>query len=209
MTFAGKPIALGTEATLPALVTAVEAGVKAPIPVVAIRGPIVIRPDDAAPMQLVNRAMASVIAANGDFVLSSRAPGGWQLMPPMALPVVPVPVGTGSHWHHLKRLKLAAVGDERVVLSLLVTTKQVWIGLSRVNEFQEIVAGPDQLAALVKHLQEHKQSAFFASRTDVEIAGADDVPYGDVVKVIGAAERAGFTAWTITDERGLAARPSL
>ena len=50
---------------------------------------------------------------------------------------------------------------------------------------------------------------FFSDRTDIEIAGDDDVSYADVVAAIDAASAAGFTDWQITDPQGLTARPSL
>jgi hypothetical protein len=56
-------------------------------------------------------------------------------------------------------------------------------------------------------LQDHKASAFFADRRDLEIAGADDVVYGDVVKTIEIATKLGFTDWTVLPPAGLAARP--
>jgi len=42
---------------------------------------------------------------------------------------------------------------------------------------------------------------------DLEIAGADDVVYGDVVQTIEIAAKAGFTDWKVLPPAALAARP--
>jgi hypothetical protein len=48
---------------------------------------------------------------------------------------------------------------------------------------------------------------FFTDRTDLEIAGADDVVYGDIVKTIELATKVGFTDWKVLPPAALAARP--
>ena len=52
-------------------------------------------------------------------------------------------------------------------------------------------------------------SAFFADRTDLEVAGEANATYGDVAKVIDAATTAGFVDWKITEPGRLTAPPSL
>src|SRR5580698_2007181 len=62
--------------------------------------------------------------------------------------------------------------DEHVTLSVLVQSDKIWVGLSRVNEFQEIdKKGTEQdWEKFETTLKEHKVSAFFSDRTDLEIA---------------------------------------
>jgi len=88
-----------------------------------------------------------------------------------------------------------------------VTSDRIWINMSRINDFQEI-PGRD-FAKLEQALKEHKTSVFFADSTDLEIAGADDVVYGDVVKTIELATKVGFTDWKVLPPAGLTARPPL
>src|ERR1043165_9307617 len=53
--------------------------------------------------------------------------------------------------------------DERVILSVLVQSDRIWVGLSRVNEFQDIPKkGDDQdWARLGPPLNEHTRSPLF------------------------------------------------
>ena len=94
--------------------------------------------------------------------------------------------------------------DERVILSVLLQSDRIWVGLSRVNEFQEVPRDPAKLAEALKA---HKASAFFADRTDIEIAGDPGAAYIDVVNAVKAAEGTGFVNWQITDPMALSARP--
>jgi biopolymer transport protein ExbD len=104
---------------------------------------------------------------------------------------------------------VAAFDPERVQLSLLVEKDQLWVGLSRINEFQVIPRNGHEWDELAKKLAEHRQSAFFVDREDLEIAGDTGVSYGDIVHAIDAASKAGFPWWQLTDPQGLSARPSL
>lgn len=201
---------------IPELVSAVEAGVQADTaatgPALVMHEPRIVRPIATTPMNVVVRVLASVLAVGDDFVLAAQRGADWRLMHPMmTLPVVPVPFGTGGKWNHVKGHgnRFASTDDERVVLSLLVTKEQIWVGLSRVNEFQEIARDSLQLDKLAEALKVHKASAFFADRADFEIAADDNVTYGDVVNIIDAASKVGFVEWQLTDPNGLAARPSL
>jgi biopolymer transport protein ExbD len=174
---------------------------------VSLHGPIVVRPEDATPMKVVIRVLGSVLAGGDDFVLAHHQGAAWEPLYQMTLPIVPVPIGTGGKWNPVKgqaRNGQAAVDDEHVVLSVLVTKDEIWIGLSRINEFQQITA-----EKLVATLKEQKASAFFVDRADIEIAADDDVPYGAVIAVIAKAREVGFVDWQLTDPTGLAARPTL
>src|SRR5215468_10909912 len=83
--------------------------------------------------------------------------------------------------------------DEHVTLSVLVQSDRIWVGLSRVNEFQEIPKKADDQdwEKLETTLKEHKASAFFADRSDVEIAAesttAAPVKYQDIIHAMDVA----------------------
>lgn len=105
--------------------------------------------------------------------------------------------------------------DETVTLSVLVQADRIWVGLSRVNEFQEIpkAAEGQDWTKLETTLKEHKASAFFADRADIEIAAESTtqqpVKYQDVIQAMDVAVKVGFIDVGLSDPAGLAARPSL
>jgi biopolymer transport protein ExbD len=105
--------------------------------------------------------------------------------------------------------------DETVTLSVLVTSERIWVGLSRVNEFQEIPkkAEDQDWEKFETTLKEHKASAFFADRSDLEIAAESTtqapVKYQDVIRAMDVAVKVGFIDVGLSDPAGLAARPSL
>jgi biopolymer transport protein ExbD len=105
--------------------------------------------------------------------------------------------------------------DETVTLSVLVQSDRIWVGLSRVNEFQEIPKKGDMQdwEKLETTLKEHKASAFFADRSNIEVAGestsAAPVPYQDVIQTMDVAIKVGFVDVGLTDPAGLAARPQM
>ena len=105
--------------------------------------------------------------------------------------------------------------EERVTLSVLVQADRIWVGLSRVNEFQDIAKkGDDQdWEKLETTLKEHKASAFFADRADLEIAAestaAAPVKYQDIIHAMDIAVKVGFIDVGLSDPQGLSARPSL
>src|SRR5678816_4666668 len=59
--------------------------------------------------------------------------------------------------------------DEHVTLSVLVQSDRIWVGLARVNEYQDIPKKADEQDwdKLETTLKEHKASAFFADRSAV------------------------------------------
>src|SRR3954470_19501815 len=87
--------------------------------------------------------------------------------------------------------------DEHVTLSVLVQADRIWVGLSRVNEFQEIPKKGDShdWEKFETTLKEHKSSAFFADRTDLEIAAESTtqspVKYQDVIRAMDVALKVG------------------
>ena len=74
-------------------------------------------------------------------------------------PVPPIARGTGGSWNDASHGVKGDDDGERVELSLYVTPEQIGVGVSRINEFQEIV-GRDW-ATLAAALRERKASAFF------------------------------------------------
>jgi biopolymer transport protein ExbD len=105
--------------------------------------------------------------------------------------------------------------DEHVTLSVLVQADKVWVGLSRVNEFQEIPKKGDEQdwEKFETTLKEHKASAFFADRSDLEIAAESTaqsvVKYQDIIHAMDVAVKVGFIDVGLTDPAGLAARPQM
>jgi biopolymer transport protein ExbD len=105
--------------------------------------------------------------------------------------------------------------DEHVTLSVLVQQDRIWVGLSRVNEFQEIPKKGDthDWEKFETTLKEHKSSAFFADRSDIEVAGESTtqqpVEYQDVIHAMDVAVKVGFIDVGLTDPAGLAARPQM
>jgi biopolymer transport protein ExbD len=105
--------------------------------------------------------------------------------------------------------------DERVNLSVLVTADTIWIGQSRINEFQPIAktATGQDWAKYESTLKEHKSGAFFADRADIEIAAESTttsvVNYQDLITAMDIAHKVGFGDVGLSDPQGLSARPQL
>ena len=100
-------------------------------------------------------------------------------------------------------------------LSVLVEPDEIWVGVSRLNEFQKIprtAAGHDW-AKLEETLKQHKASPIFDHKTEIEIAGASSsaraVVYQDLIAAMDTAIKTGFIDVGITDPQGLSARPEL
>ncbi len=106
--------------------------------------------------------------------------------------------------------------NETVVLSVLVQSDKIWVGLSRVNEFQDIprlANGDHDWEKFETTIKQHKSSAFFSDRRDVEIAAESTVQspvkYQDVIHAMDVAVKVGFNDVGLSDPAGLAARPQL
>jgi hypothetical protein len=157
-------------------------------------------------MQTLN----GVAGAGDDFVLAAQRGSAWQPLTATTLPIVPVPFSTGAKWSRLKgRASRNMDGDEHSVLSVLITTDRIFVGISRVDQFFVVPRDAAVADKLASTLKEQKASSFFTDRTDIEIAADDAVPYGDVVKVIDEAVKDGFVDWRLTTPARLAARPAL
>ena len=100
-------------------------------------------------------------------------------------------------------------------LSVLIDSDQIWVGVSRINEFQNIprtAAGYDW-TRLEDTLKQHKASALFDDKTDIEIAANSTldhpIPYQALIATMDIAVKSGFIDVGVTDPRGLSAQPTL
>jgi biopolymer transport protein ExbD len=98
-------------------------------------------------------------------------------------------------------------------LSVLIDPDEIWVGVSRVNEFHKIprtAAGHDW-GKLEETLKQQKASAFFDHKTDIEnaaaSAGGHPVVYQELIAAMDLAIKTGFVDVGITDPQGLSARP--
>ena len=126
-------------------------------------------------------------------------------------------------WVNIAQLDTHASGKNREgidapenpQLSVLVEPDDVWIGVSRLGEFQRIPRGPTgydwQKVAAV--LRDHKASSIFADTDHIEIAGASTssapVAYQSLIAAMDVAVKAGWADVGITDPKGLSAQPTL
>jgi biopolymer transport protein TolR len=100
-------------------------------------------------------------------------------------------------------------------LSVLVEPDRVWLGVSRVNEFEQIpnVAGKPDWDKIEERLKVQKASSFFNERTDIEVAAnstaSAPVSYQTLIATMDVAMKVGFSDVGITDPQGLSARPTM
>jgi hypothetical protein len=191
------------DSTVPAITDAVKARVAATTsqtaPVVAVHGPLVIRPVDATPMMIVKRAIASVLSGGDDFVLAAQQAGAWQLIEPLALPVVPVPFGTGGRWNHVGAS--ASTPGDNGWFAILIEADRVRIGSSG-GTFEDVPtkAEPSVVRDALKRLREQ------GATTVIRIGVRDEVTYGAFVGLVRAAIEAGFTDWQIVNASAIQLR---
>ncbi len=176
---------------------------------VAVVGPTLIRPIDDARMKVVNRVHATLLMAEAYPVFAAKQGTGWRTLTDVELPVVPVPHGTGGMWHGRGKLRdpeqAIAAEPEPQLTVLVATDKVIWIGTTA-GDMIKLEAAADQMAKVEKALRDHKASAVFSKRADIELAAEDEVTYGAVVAVIDAAARAGFTRWMLYDPASASVR---
>jgi len=98
-------------------------------------------------------------------------------------------------------------------LSVLIDADEIWVGVSRVNDFQKIASTPAgyDWAALESALKLQKASAYFESETEIEIA-AESTPgrpitYQALIAAMDVAVKVGFVDVGVTEPHGLSARP--
>ena len=99
---------------------------------------------------------------------------------------------------------------DTVKLSVFLDTGRTWVGLSRVNEYEAILSRPDgpDVEKLKVVLRQHKTSAFFTDRTDIELAASAGLAR-DVLDAFDAACYAGFLDVAVLLPAQLSARPQL
>jgi biopolymer transport protein ExbD len=106
--------------------------------------------------------------------------------------------------------------EERVNISVLLTADEIWVGLSRVNEFFPIpkaASGQDWTKFEATLKEQKTTNAFLADRTDIEIAAESTansvVNYQDLITAMDIAQKVGFTDVGLSDPQGLSARPTM
>lgn len=115
-----------------------------------------------------------------------------------------------------RRVKLlstqASADPEGVALSVLANPDQIWVGLSRVNEFQDIPptgSGVPDYDKLETTLKLHKESAFFVDRTDLELSADPHVSSERFGELASIACKTGWTTLAMLRVDQISARPSL
>jgi biopolymer transport protein ExbD len=100
-------------------------------------------------------------------------------------------------------------------LSVLVQPDEIWIGVSRVNEFERIPNtkdGPDW-DRLAERLKAQKVSSLFAEKETIELAvnssASHPLTYQTMVSAMDIAVKTGFKDVGLTDVNGLSARPEI
>lgn len=106
------------------------------------------------------------------------------------------------------KIELKDGEEETVQISIDVQRGRTWIGLSRVDEYMEIVdmAGDRDWEKLEVRLSEHKASAFFYDRNDLQIAVDPALSSADVLHAALIACKVGFVQITFIPRTELSAR---
>jgi hypothetical protein len=101
--------------------------------------------------------------------------------------------------------------EDSIAISLLITPDRYWIGLSRINELQEIpvTRGRHDYARLARMLKQHKASAFFADRTDIELGAQGGVTSDILLETLDVTCSAGFIDIALLRPDLLSAVPAL
>lgn len=102
---------------------------------------------------------------------------------------------------------------DKIKLSVLVEPDQIWIGVSRVDEFEVFpkTGGAYDWAKVEAALKAHKESSLFVGETKIEIAAHSSkgapVEYQHLIAAMDIAVKTGFVDVGVTDAAGLSARP--
>ena len=105
--------------------------------------------------------------------------------------------------------------EEFVKCSVLITENDIWVGLSRVQDFRQIKKEGDDYnwKLLEDTLGEHKKSSFLAPPNPwfqtIEIGAEDTVSYQSIIDTMDAAIRVGFRDVGLSDPQSLTAKPQL
>ncbi len=130
-------------------------------------------------------------------------------------------------WVNISQLDFKPAGKARDVpdcvegcddpkLSVLVDGDGVWIGVSRVNEFEQIpklAGGGYDWPKVGERLKVQKKSPFFEDKTHIEVAAnstsATPIAYNQLIAAMDVAVQSGFIDVGLTDAQGLSARPTM
>lgn len=107
-------------------------------------------------------------------------------------------------------------GDcEKPKLSVLVEPDEIWVGVSRLEEYERIPrAGADHdWAKLEERLKAHKASVYFSDETRIEVAAestaAAPINYQTLIATMDVAMKTGFSNVGLTEPASLSARPRM
>ena len=109
----------------------------------------------------------------------------------------------------------ALIEEEYVRCSVLLTSRETWVGLSRIQDFRQLmkVDGGHDWRLLEMTLVEHKKSSFFSApnphHDEIEVGAEDDVYFEDLVKAMTVAVKAGFPRVYLTSPHAMVAKPQL
>lgn len=149
---------------------------------VDVRGPIVVRPLAATPIERVITAIAIARDTGVGHELAAERAGGWRLLREVELPAAPIATGAG-----LVVDPADAPADSGPSIAIgpgsTVLTAGAW---------SREVTDPTTLAAALGELKQH------AGNTGALRIAAAGVAYGEVVRWIDAAKLAGFPAWRLS-----------
>jgi biopolymer transport protein ExbD len=128
-------------------------------------------------------------------------------------------------WVNIARLEIRPAGHAREApdndiendprLSVLIDADEIWVGVSRVNDFTKIprTATGYDWAKLEDTLTQQKASAFFDHKSEIEIAANSTaqhpIAYQELIAAMDVAVKTGFIDVGITEPRGLSAYPTL
>ena len=105
--------------------------------------------------------------------------------------------------------------EEHVKCSILITENDIWVGLSRVQDFRQIKKEGDAYnwKLLEDTLTEHKKSSFLAAPNPwfqtIEIGAEDTVTYQSIITTMDTAIKVGFKDVGLSDPTALTAKPQL
>lgn len=110
-----------------------------------------------------------------------------------------------------KQAKETLQEEEQVRASILIQENTIWVGLSRINSFNQVPKEGEEYnwTALFDLLKEHKDSSYFTDREDIEIAADENIPYQAIISTMDTAIAAGFIDVGLADPASLSARPQL
>jgi hypothetical protein len=162
---------------------------------VALVGPVLVRAADSTTGRVLNRVLSTALVAETYVVLAANGPGGWRILLPIEVPVVPVERGRGGPWGGKgPGLATDVVPDEvPMVLSVLVVPDGVWVGVTTGERMLvKDVNGAIDLPAVEAALRELKGKGPLAARADAEIGLDDPATYGRLVRVFDLMVEVGF-----------------